>query len=1040
MLSIHLRVTGVVAVLTSAVLAGLGSARSGTPADETAVRALLDAGQYDEATRRASEILNSTRDNPRADLKREARILDLLAESCWRSGKDASAHCRQYAYQAVALKEKLYGRDSPETAVSLLMLGTVLLQSGDAAAAEPHLQRALTICRSQARPEGSRTANALRELAIVANEKEQYAQALEYVQEALTLLERTSDPDELAVADALIVQAHLAWHSLGDYAKARAGWERALEIRTRLLGKEHALRAGPLNNLGLLYESQGDDPAARTCYDEAIRIRKKQGAEHPLLASPLNNLAWIQVKAGELDSAQANYERARDILVKSYTRMNAQVADVLHSLGVLHHTRGDIEQARSYFEEAMDISRTLLGDFTWRLARGLEDVAALEYQLGRQDVAREKIEQCIRIRQRAQGAEHPFVGRALALLAAIQLEQGNLPEALENALQAEAIGRNHLTWTVRTLPEREALLYSQVRTGGLGIALATLDLATYRGSGAVARVWDALIRSRGLVLDEMAARMRSVTASSDPRIIRLDSVLVVARERLAHVVVRGGEQDDPEAYRRDLDTARRFKEAAEEDLARESTSFGMQRSRRQSGLAEILERLPPRTALVAYTAYKPPAWKLPVPGATHESAAQPTWLAAPWDSDAEPRLVAFVVTADSREPVLVPLGSLSRIVPLISSWSEEVSHPPGPQQKQARRALRDYRKRGAELRRAIWDPLAPLLGDRDLVLLVPDAQLNLVSFAALPVASGRYLVETVAKVHYLAAERDLLLDAPPLVPGEGLLALGGAAFDADNQLAASTPSTSARSVPCTELDDVEFPALPGSEFEANMVVASWKQLAEQTQGTTASASEATTLLTGRAASEHAFKSMAPGKKVVHAATHGFFLGNCATPASQRGIEVRPRPRKVGAAERDPMLLSGLAFEGANDRSAKPLGADDGILMSEEIAVLDLHRIDLVVLSACHTARGEILAGEGVLGLRRAFQITGARTLVMTLWAIADQPTPEWMQEFYEGILHRGFGPAQAVHHASLETLRTRRSRGNSDHPFFWAAFVSTGAW
>ena len=143
---------------------------------------------------------------------------------------------------------------------------------------------------------------------------------------------------------------------------------------------------------------------------------------------------------------------------------------------------------------------------------------------------------------------------------------------------------------------------------------------------------------------------------------------------------------------------------------------------------------------------------------------------------------------------------------------------------------------------------------------------------------------------------------------------------------------------------------------------------------------------------------------------------------------------------NPLLLSGLALAGANRRASAAPDGDDGILTAEEVASLDLSGVEWAVLSACDTGVGEIKAGEGVFGLRRAFQIAGARSVIMSLWSVDDQSTRAWMSALYDARFARGRSTSDAVHDASLALLRDRRGKGLSTHPFFWAAFVAAGDW
>jgi CHAT domain-containing protein len=150
--------------------------------------------------------------------------------------------------------------------------------------------------------------------------------------------------------------------------------------------------------------------------------------------------------------------------------------------------------------------------------------------------------------------------------------------------------------------------------------------------------------------------------------------------------------------------------------------------------------------------------------------------------------------------------------------------------------------------------------------------------------------------------------------------------------------------------------------------------------------------------------------------------------------------KRPASVENPLLLSGLALAGANRRAAAGPDEDDGILTAEEVASLNLEGVEWAVLSACDTGLGEIKAGEGVFGLRRAFQIAGAHTVIMSLWSIEDRSAMNWMRALYEARLRDGANTAAAVRRASLAVLRERRARGASTEPFFWAGFVASGDW
>jgi CHAT domain-containing protein len=200
-------------------------------------------------------------------------------------------------------------------------------------------------------------------------------------------------------------------------------------------------------------------------------------------------------------------------------------------------------------------------------------------------------------------------------------------------------------------------------------------------------------------------------------------------------------------------------------------------------------------------------------------------------------------------------------------------------------------------------------------------------------------------------------------------------------------------------------------------------------------------LAGAEATEAAFRHLVAGRSLLHLATHGFFLGGrCAASAANTrgigGVSALPEPEPPRLAS--PLVLSGFALAGANQRGTK--AESDGVVTASEVATLDLSGLDWAVLSACDTGLGEITAGEGVLGLRRAFQMAGARTVIMSLWSVDDASTRDWMRRLYEARLLRNLGTAEAVREAGVGLIRARRARGESASPFYWAAFIAAGDW
>jgi CHAT domain-containing protein len=192
--------------------------------------------------------------------------------------------------------------------------------------------------------------------------------------------------------------------------------------------------------------------------------------------------------------------------------------------------------------------------------------------------------------------------------------------------------------------------------------------------------------------------------------------------------------------------------------------------------------------------------------------------------------------------------------------------------------------------------------------------------------------------------------------------------------------------------------------------------------------------------------------ILHIATHGVFFGDKELPAAP-DLNSRTGPllrhdravKNVGTLTAEEFNLPGSPFalsQSALILAGAALGPrasgseHDGLLTAEEARSLDLDGTQLVVLSACQTGQGTLSAGQGVYGLRRAFLVAGAETLISSLWRIDDAATGELMKSYYEKLLAKEH-PGDRVG-AMQEAMMQMRGQPGRSHPYYWAPFVVVG--
>ncbi|HMB15147.1 MAG TPA: CHAT domain-containing protein, partial [Pelovirga sp.] len=433
----------------------------------------------------------------------------------------------------------------------------------------------------------------------------------------------------------------------------------------------------------------------------------------------------------------------------------------------------------------------------------------------------------------------------------------------------------------------------------------------------------------------------------------------------------------------------RMQENIEQQLAAAAKKRGLDLEAPE--LQQIRQALPEETALVEFVKY------VHIAAAGEPSAGQKP----------DVRYAACIVTAKAK-PVVVDLGASRKLEDSIIRFRR-----PFTAKTVTNEMLTDSERAAGQLRSEFWRPLQNHLPGIETVLISPDGAIGILPFAALPGSVPEtYLLEDY-RFAMLPAAAALLDsdDGDQAIGYASMLLVGDVDYGATSelQLASSEPDRSIYAKP-----------LPGTSRELEAI----RRMRDAQRLTTK-----LTSLTADQATESNLLKLAPNHQLLHIATHGFFQSqtddfDAAAPGSSTRPASLPEQNPVDPLLRNfmPGYLSGLALAGCNTRSQRSGGSIDGVLHSAEVESNSLENVDTVVLSACETALGQEIGGEGLIGLQRAFHVAGVDTVIASLWKVDDQATASFMEKFYTNLLQHRMGKLDALRDAQLQMLKQHRAK------------------
>lgn len=1044
-----------------------------------------EMGQYSRAEGLYQQVLTTWETKFGRSHTQTAATLNNMAQLYLDMGLHARA--QPLFEQALKVCEDRYGTDHPQTALCHIKLAKLFVSTGQLNNAEEELEKSRKISESKLGQDLADSSLALTTLAELYQEMGRYTKAEPLFRKALASDEDRYGKDHPQTATTLYHFAGL-FHVMGQYGQAELLYRRALAIQEEKLGKDHPRTAKTLHDLAQTYLSLSQYSQAEPLYKRALAIQNASlGSEHPETATTINNLAAIAQARKQYTEAETLLRQALAIREGNLGTDHPETAGVLENLANLYSEMGQFARAESLYKQVLSVRESRLGKDHPSTAATLNSLASCYMAMGKIALAEPMLFRAIEVFRARLGKDHPTTAVAVATSASLYAAQDRTAEAVRTLDRSIRSLRRHASEVLPILGDREQLNFlaqSFDKTLKKGLALT--------GGGELSdedqiRAASWLLNGKAIAAEALAERGIRARDADSPEARQALAELQDLRRQIAQLTLKSGKSADPKLLETMVDQERK--------LASSLAGFDA-RSRRDDPwfeLDELRQRLPAKTAFIDIARFAPHDFKTGKISDERYVAfisyrAAPTRVvdlgdAASVDSavlavrkglegaeaaikaKGEPAAEADLKTllADLGRLVLDPItshvaGSDSWIIsPDSQLWIVPWSILPMKDGSYAvEKHVIQYTVSGRDLM------LNPLRLDRKstkpVMLADPDFDATLHAIRLLIPASlggnnfAGKLGKTQVTFSFNVDGTMQILDAKGKSTGSGKWVRAGDRLTMETARSSFTGTISGSTASGDRVfradggggslkDPWEFQftglAAPRQEDEASTrgLSKDFKLGAVRRLPGTALEAESVapklarfagsdpTVLMERRASASAFRSL-KSPSVVVMSTHGFFL------ADEPGGEKE-------AVRENPLLRCGLLLAGCNHAGTTPPGGDTGVLTGLEVVGTDLRGTKLVVLSACETGLGEVRNGEGVAGLRQAFQLAGAECVVATLWQIPDRDSAFLMSSFF-GKLAAKQQRDTALTDAQREMIANRRDRFGAAHPYFWAAYTLTG--
>lgn len=751
-------------------------------------------------------------------------------------------------------------------------------------------------------------------------------------------------------------------------------------------GKLSKWREADAEFAGFLVDIGAAEEAALQRIDRCLQLRKQAFGDGSTLFEPLFwRAAWLGENEG-FEAARYDMERALAIAESGYTLQFNRFANLWNRNRETGNTRQQIGK-KQIKTAVYEFASANLNPSRVAIAYGQNSDLFSDSSFADFKAVQGRTFQLFEIRRQVQQVR-------------IEAWQGNTDQALKLGLEArEAIldkrGNNNLE--LCQLDQQLAALYRQ--KGNLG-ECRTLLRTAWKSSSAALKIAieedNSIVTYLSKFTWQLFSEMLATMDLTDPVEVRFAyNAMCQSRALLewSQVQLRSSptSKQDQSAYDASLQFVSLFPNSSL------SNADGFESSSNQANQQDLSRQ--PKDQLKRFEELLPDDIAIVEFVEVLESAIP----MSPAELRQEPRYGAFVLSRRPNCALSVrwfDLGSAKEIEEAIDDWQHDVGDE----------------ELATHVASKVWHPLESTIQSNNRIAIVPYRGLARVPWALLPNSDGdRAIDRYVFSCIHSAKEVIETRGHEPQYSGD-LLAVGGLNYG-EAGLKLPTEMRSAT----IGLVGARWQKLPQTLTEVENVRGFF-------------AKDKSQLLVGEEALQESLTELMPNRRIIHFATHAYMEKPRFLPMLDR--KRRTRNSKIPKWQSNELNRVGLVLSQAN--ASEPGEESDSVLTGMEIANLQLGSVELVVLSACESGVGTQYAGEGPIGLQRAFHFAGARSVIASLWKVEDKAARLLMQRFYENLMLRGMAKADALRDAQIAMREGELTEGVPQPARSWAGWVLSG--